>query len=79
MAYVTENHGLSDGQDAVNIRYGLVFLFFGRTVDVVLFDVVQRLLLAAQPETLPETRSQKRNGGMQRGAGNLTELGLKND
>ena len=46
---MTKDHGLSDGQHAVDVGNGAIFLFLGVAHDVVLLDVVQRLLLPVKP------------------------------
>ena len=45
--YMTEDHGLANGDGSIDVRESLELLVLTVTVDVVLFDVGQRLFLSA--------------------------------
>lgn len=60
---MTENNGLSNGDDAVDILNRLVFLVFRVTANVVLLDVVQRLLFTEKPRKHSEWRIRERERG----------------
>ena len=47
---MTEDHGLANGDGSVDVRESLELLVLTVTVDVVLFDVGQRLFLSSQSD-----------------------------
>ena len=47
---MAEDHGLADRDGAVDIAQGLVLVLLASALDVVLLDVVQRLLFPPQPD-----------------------------
>jgi hypothetical protein len=47
---MAENHGLADRDGAVNVAQGPVLVFLAVALDVILLDVVQRLLFSPQSD-----------------------------
>ena len=47
---MAEDHGLADRNGAVDVAQGLVLVLLAGALNVVLLDVVQRLLFPPQPD-----------------------------